>query len=272
MNKLFITGLLFVFLCDSCTFLNKESVKEINNGKDRIEENQDHLIMSVLWYQRSAEMQAAYYQAFNWAERIVIEKIETVDEKNPKAVILDIDETVLDNSSYEAQLIFEMEPYSSKSWKKWVSKSVSNPLPGALKFTKLADSLGVEVFYISNRENVLLESTIDNLRKEGFPNSDKKHIFLRTDESSKKERWAKVSSNYDILLFIGDNLEDFSEIFESRDNVSEFIALKSLKNEFGSRFIILPNPMYGSWEKPFLGTDDNYEEKKEKLKQNLILK
>ena len=272
MNKLFITGLLFVFLSGSCTYLNNKSIKETNNGKDQIEENQDHLIMSVLWYQRSAEMQATYYQAFNWAERIIKEKIETGDEKYPKAVILDIDETILDNSPYEAQLIFEMEPYSSKSWKKWVSKSVADPLPGALKFTKLADSLEVEGFYISNRKNILLESTIDNLREAGFPNSDKEHIFLRTDESSKKERRKKVSSRYDILLFIGDNLDDFSEIFESRNNISEFTALKSFQNEFGSRFIILPNPMYGSWEKPFLGSENNYSKKKEKLKQNLLMK
>jgi len=272
MNKLLINGLLLVFLCSSCTFFNKESVKEINNGEDQTEKNEDHLIMSVLWYQRSAEKQATYYQAFNWAERIVLERIETVDKKYPKAVILDIDETILDNSPYNAQLIIEMESYSSKSWKKWVSKSIADPLPGALKFTKLADSLGVEVFYISNRKNILLESTIDNLRKEGFPNSDKEHIFLRTDESSKKERRAKVSSKYDILLLIGDNLDDFSEIFENRDNDSELSAIKSLQNEFGSRFIILPNPMYGSWEKPFLGINDNDVEKKEKLKQNLILK
>ena len=272
MKKLFIIGLLFVFLFSSCTFLNKESAKEINNGKDQTKESQDHLIMSVLWYQRSAEKQAAYYQAFNWAERIVLERVEIGDKKYPKAVILDIDETILDNSPYEAQLIFEMEPYSSKSWKKWMSKSIADPLPGALKFTKLADSLGVEVFYISNRKNIFLESTIDNMKKEGFPNSDREHIFLRTDENSKKERRAEVSSNYDILLLIGDNLDDFSEIFENRDNVSEFTALKSLQSEFGSRFIILPNPMYGSWEKPFLGTESNDVEKKEKLKQYLILK
>ncbi len=206
--------------------------------------------MSVLWYKQSAEMKACYYQTFNFAKKLLDEKIAGEEtNKLPKAVVVDVDETMLDNSPYEVELINTGIAYTSESWKAWTDKASAKALPGSLDFVKYAESKGVEVFYISNRKLNEVESTMKNLKNIGFPYADKKHILFKDQTSDKTERRANVSENYEIILLIGDNLRDFDELFKNRETNNGFDIVEENKEAFGDKFLILPNPMYGEWGK-----------------------
>lgn len=224
------------------------SCKDKDQKNNTIAENQDQLLLSVLWFQRSAEMQALFYQGYNIARYSLAEKLDKPLNNKPKAVIMDIDETVLDNSSVEAFQVINNVPFSDSIWLKWVKKASAEPLPGVMEFIKYAESKKVEIFYVTNREAPEETTpTIINLREKGLPFADTVHLVLRTTVSSKENRRKAIAEKYDILLLIGDNLADFDSVFESRSDDLGFGAVKERKEEFGDRFIVLPNPMYGSW-------------------------
>jgi 5'-nucleotidase (lipoprotein e(P4) family) len=211
-------------------------------------ENQDQLLLSVLWFQKSAEMKALFYQGYNIAEKSLLEKIKSRSGQKPGAVIMDIDETILDNSPSEVFLIINNVPYSDQLWKKWVGNSTAEACPGALDFVNSARQNGIEIFYVTNRQQKdELQPTILNLNKLGFPYADTLHIVMKTDISSKEARRKTIAEKYDILMLIGDNLADFDSVFDNRGTDLGFGPVIQNKEKFGTEFIILPNPMYGPW-------------------------
>ena len=214
-----------------------------------------HKVMSTLWFQQSAEMEASYLQAYTWAKFLVDAKLDTMDAASPKGVVLDIDETVLDNSPNEVRLIREGQTFGSKTWKEWTDQARAKALPGALDFTKYATEKGVEVFYISNRKLNELEATLINLQNLGFPNADSTHVLLQGESGDKTERRSIVQSKVDIILFVGDNLTDYSEDFADRgaDLGKELVRLRA--SEWLYEFVMLPNPTYGEWEKAIYKND-----------------
>lgn len=207
---------------------------------------QDHLVMATLWYQRSAEFRALCYQSFNWARTVVNQALLQPSEKEP-AVVLDIDETILDNSPFQAELVLREQPYSPEGWIFWTQQESAGALPGALSFCQYLHQNHVEIFYISNRTSGEMKSTINNLNKLGFPYADKDHLLLKAGTSSKKERREKVTESHEIILFLGDNLNDFSAIFEDRSDHDGKRLVDRYAADFGIHFIVLPNPMYGAW-------------------------
>ena len=213
---------------------------------------QEYLLQSLTWYQQSAEMKAIYIQSFNWATRILKEKLEQGSAK-PFAVVLDIDETVLDNSPQTAQQIIDGFPFSDEMWDEWCRLAKAEPLPGVLEFTQLAAEMGVELFYISNRGIHLLDVTLENLESAGLPYADAEHVLLKTNGSDKDDRRAMVSQYHDVVLLIGDNLGDFSGIFDQRMDGADIENVMANKDLFGFEYILLPNPLYGAWEIPFRG-------------------
>ncbi len=164
------------------------------------------------------------------------------------AIITDIDETVLDNSPYNGRLIEQDVSYSKESWLEWGALSIADTIPGALYFFKYAASKGVEIFYISNRLAEQQQVTINNLKKYDFPFADADHVLLKTKSSEKETRRKSVADTHQILLLLGDNLSDFSTLFDRQSTNRRNELVDSLKSSFGSRFIIFPNPMYGDWE------------------------
>lgn len=210
--------------------------------------NQDHLIYATIWYQNSPEMKALYYQGFNIAGERLKQFSKTKTAK-PKAVVVDIDETMLNNSQFQAQEIIDNKEFSGDFWNEWSQLARAEATPGAVEFSKLCDSLGIALFYISNRKHNELDATIRNLDSLGFAYAKPEYLILKENESSKKARRDKISEKYEIVLLIGDNLNDFSEIFEDRSNNWGTPTVEQFKKEFGNRYIILPNPMYGDWEK-----------------------
>lgn len=215
----------------------------------------NRLLNATCWYRFSAEMTALYYQGFNIARLRLDESLAQNTAQKPLAVVVDIDETMLDNSPYETVVITQGD--QKDGWYEWTMKASAKALPGALEFAKYAESKGVHIFYITNRDYQEHAATLLNLQREGFPFATDDHLLTRSDTafsngntSSKMGRRAKVSATHEIVLLIGDNLNDFSEVFEDRsiDNGKE--AVEKNKALFGQKYIVLPNPMYGAWEKP----------------------
>ncbi len=207
----------------------------------------DHLIMATLWYQRSAEARALYYQAYNLARLRLQQDLQNTAIIKPRAVIVDIDETVLNNSPYEARLILQGGHFP-QYWEDWVNRAQAEALPGAVSFLRYADSVGVAVFYVTNRSEKHLEATMKNLQLRGFPQVERSHMYFRSTTSSKEGRRQAIAQNYHIALLMGDNLNDFAAIFEKQPTERRNALVDSLRHEFGKRFIVLPNPMYGEWE------------------------
>lgn len=236
------------------------------NKKDSQNPN-EHLVMATLWYQRASECRALYYQAFNAAKLSLDKQLASYSDNKAKAVVVDIDETVLDNSPFETNSIRTGKPYSSAAWKEWTDMAKAQATPGALEFLKYAESKGVETFYISNRDTTATKKTLQNLKELGFPFADEAHILLKTNTSVKTVRRNKVSETHDILILAGDNIGDFDEILEDRSENYGFGKVDSMKDLFGAKFIVLPNPMYGSWERQVLKSDKKLNaNEKEKLR------
>ena len=241
MNYLKFTFYVSLILTCSCSPKTQPSP----SGASKLSEQ---LVTSVLWYQSSAEMVALYLQGYRYAELMLDAKLDTMFLNKPAAVVLDIDETVLDNSPYEVYLIRNNLQYGQESWKKWTNEERAAPLPGALEFVQYAKQRGVQVFYISNRRVNELTATINNLQKHGFPNAQEKFVMLRSNGSDKTERREQVSSAYQVLVFVGDNLADYDAAYSNRSSNYGKDIVTADKDELLSNFVILPNPMYGDWE------------------------
>jgi len=205
-------------------------------------------VMSTLWYQASAEARALYYQAFNIARWQLDQRLAERTSGEKLAVVVDVDETVLDNSPFQAKAIEIYEGYPV-GWDDWCNLAQAEPVPGAVEFLNYAVDNGVDVFYITNRKDFLMDGTWKNLKAKGFPQVETTdHLYLRADESSKEPRRQKIAETHEIVLLMGDNLNDLAEVFEGKSTADRAAAVDQLKDEFGQRFIVLPNPMYGAWE------------------------
>lgn len=226
-----------------------------------IEENpkiskNDYLVMPTLWVQSSAEYRALCYQTYYLAQNRLKTNLEAYKGKKKPAVVLDLDETVLDNSPYEAHVIKNGKSYPA-DWQKWCDLAKAETIPGAREFLLFAKQKGVEIYYISNRREKTRKGTVLNLKNLKLPFADDAHVFLRTDVSSKEPRRQKVKKEHEILLLFGDNLLDFSSLYEKQSTSRRSAVVDSLRNEFGTRFIVLPNPMYGDWDASVLKYDNN---------------
>jgi 5'-nucleotidase (lipoprotein e(P4) family) len=206
--------------------------------------------------QKAAEYRAICYQAYNIArlrldadlDKKNVKKLPKAQRKMPRSIIVDIDETVLDNSPSQANGIRTGRPFSQADWYAWGEMRKAKAIPGAVEFLNYAVSKGVKVFYISNRDEVQKPATIDNLKKAGFNDVSADNVLLRTAESGKDARRAMVGGKYRIVMLVGDNLDDFTSAFERKSVADRFAEVEKARTEFGNRFIVLPNAMYGTWE------------------------
>ena len=209
----------------------------------------EHVVMSTLWYQTAAEMRALSYQTFHLAKmQIDLDRQVQKKAERRRAVVVDIDETVLDNSPHTAKMILENKsfPYA---WTEWVNRAEAEALPGAVDFLNYAVEKEYDVFYVSNRAaKDEFDGTLRNLRARGFPQADSGHVLLRSAESSKEGRREMIRRTHDIALLLGDNLNDIDSVFERKLTDDRSKEVDRLREEFGPRYIVLPNPMYGEWE------------------------
>jgi len=216
----------------------------------------EYQVSAVLFMQKSAEFRALAYQAFNLArwqldadfDKKNVKKLPKEQRKMPRAVVVDIDETVLDNSPHQAEMIKNRMPFTTSIWTAWVNRREAKPIPGALEFLKYANSKGVRVFYVSNRNEAEKQGTIDNLKAAGFPDVSEETVLVRTTESGKEPRRQSIAAKHRIVLLMGDNLNDFSNVFERKSIADRFSETDKMKDVWGKKFIVLPNAMYGDWE------------------------
>ena len=229
------------------------------------------MLLATLWTQRSVEYKGNALTVFalarirldealadkNWTASPAEQK---ADYQNlPPAVILDIDETLLDNSRYQVWMLRNNQTFSTKTWNQFCAAQVSTAIPGAVEFTKYADSKGVKVFYITNRGAETEKDTRENMAKFGFPMGGNVDTFLMQNEKpewggAKGTRRAVVTKDYRVLLNIGDNFGDFDD----RYRTSEAERLKAFDSDmayWGRQWLVIANPTYGSFDTAPFGHD-----------------
>jgi len=222
---------------------------------------------ATLWVQNAAEFRALSYQAFNSARLYLDRALLTHKGRKKPAVVVDIDETVLDNSPYQAMNILKNRNFERKYWDEWIKLAEAKAIPGSIDFLNYAHKKGVEVIYISNRKIKGLDATYKNLLNLGFP-VKRQNIFLRTTTGNKEERRQNILRKYEIVILAGDTLADFSEVFHNKGTNDRNILVDKMRNDFGKKFIVLPNPMYGDWEAAMYNYNfSESDERKRKLRQ-----
>lgn len=223
---------------------------------------------AVAWVQTSVEYRAITTQTFraaadhldvalkekNWDALVPAERGNAATGLKP-AVVMDVDETVLDNSPYQARLIRDGKEYDEISWDQWVAEKKAKPLPGVVDFAKAAAEKGVTILYISNRAVHLKEATLANLREAGLPVADDS-VFLglgtvlegcEQNGSEKNCRRRLAGQKYRVLMQFGDQIGDFVQV-EANTREGRQTLFDDYDDWFGERWWMLPNPTYGSWE------------------------
>ncbi len=203
-------------------------------------------LFTALFQQRAAEYRALCLQGYNIA-RLSINNY-TPKTNFPKAIITDIDETILDNSPYAVQQAYNGKEYDAPSWYNWTSKASADTMPGAASFLAFVASKNVEVFYVTNRLDNETTSTLKNLQNFNLPNADEAHFFPKTNTSSKEARRNKILQTHEVILLMGDNLADLHILFDKKTEQERKTNVDVLSAEFGSRYIVFPNANYGDWE------------------------
>lgn len=233
----------------------------------------EYLVGATLWTQTSAEFRALAYQSFNYARLLFDRDLKTKHKvKMKRAIVVDVDDTVMDNSRYEASLVLLHKDFTAADFTDWCQRRVAGALPGAVDFLNYAHSKGARVFYVTNRRPEDRECTSENLIKLGFPDVGDETLLLRADTSSKEPRRQSIAARYRIVLLIGDNLNDLAQIFEKKSIVERSASVDSMKDQFGSRFIVIPNAMYGEWESAIYEYDSKLTSEQKAVKRRNALK
>jgi len=264
-------AVLFVALFTACQTSN-QTVDYSNNT-----------LYSTLWIQTAAEYEALTYQAYNTAESILPVAVEdsswtaSLEQEDPyfdkpPAIILDLDETALDNSFYEARVILDKSGFDNVTWNNWVREADAEAIKGAVELTNGAHDMGIAVFYITNRDAEVQPYTEQNLVELGFP-VEEGLVMSNGGQpdwtSAKINRRKKVSENYRVLMLFGDDLNDF--VPARGISIDERKALtEQYSDHWGVKWFVLPNPNYGSWERALYTGEEQSEEEMQQSRLNLL--
>jgi 5'-nucleotidase (lipoprotein e(P4) family) len=234
----------------------------------------DDELEAVLWTQRAVEHELVFEEVYRTAEEKLAAALADPNwdalpkgERTaspatlPPAVILDVDETVLDNSPYEVELIRSGEEFNEYTWSQWCHKEDARPLPGALDFVRFAAAHGVAVYYVTNRAVDLAEATAGNLRKVGFPVAEGSVLGLgavvpgcEMFGTNKGCRRQLIGRDHRVLMQFGDQIVDFVDVIANTP-AGRSEAVAPYASWVGERWFVLPNTMYGSWEPACFNND-----------------
>ena len=250
---------LIYFCLILCTFIDNIHAKE----KELDNSLQAQSMLSVLYAQSSAEYEASNIQTYVNAKSALDRALNDLSwtaaieqkknfENKPPAIILDIDETVLNNIPFQARSIINGQSYPV-GWLEWMLEESSDAVAGVSEFLEYAQSKGVKIFYVTNRIAVAEDATRNNIKKLGLPLDADRDVLLMKDEngwtSDKVSRRELIAKDYRVLLLIGDQLGDFLPLDETtleldlRKNLAD-----TYKHMWGSKWFMITNPMYGRWE------------------------
>lgn len=256
------------------------TVSTAQQGAPAAAADNEYQVAAVLYMQKSSEYRALAFQAFNLAhwrldadfDKKNFKKLPKEERKMPRAVVVDIDETVLDNSPQQADLIKRRAAFNLKDWYAWGEKREAKAIPGSVDFLNYAHSKGVKVFYVSNRDDVQTQATVDNLKTAGFPDATVETVILRQpNEIGKETRRQKIAAKYRIVLLMGDNLDDFSNIFEKKSVDDRYAETDKARELFGVKYIVLPNAIYGTWESAVYGYERLSDAQKAEKRTNALI-
>ena len=246
-----------IFLYCIIFFTNTSFADEIDNSY------QKQSLLAVLFKRTSAEYKANTFQIYNSAknniDKALADKSWTALKnqlKNyqnlPPAIILDIDETVLDNSEHQVRSIKNGTNYPI-GWKEWVSEESAGALPGVKEFLSYANTKGIKIFYVTNRTHDLEEYTRNNIKSLGLPFDNDMDVLLMKNEkgwgSDKTSRRDLIKKDFRVIQIFGDQLDDFIPLTESAKSMNERkILIDKYADMWGVKWYMLINPMYGEWE------------------------
>ncbi|WP_221175980.1 5'-nucleotidase, lipoprotein e(P4) family [Brevibacillus fluminis] len=225
------------------------------------------LTVAVAWKQTAAEYKALYHQAFNIARMQV--DLALANQKpgdKPLAIITDLDDTVLLPVNYWGYLINNnMDFFDDAIWDKWIPQYKMVASPGALDFLNYCKEKGVEVYYVSNRDQGprTYKYALTQLKRLKFPYADETHLTVNRDTSNKEPRQNEIAQTYNVISYLGDNLNDFRRVYYVKDVDERTKLMEQDKDLYGSKFILLPNPTDGHWVRAIFGesepaaTDEN---------------
>jgi len=256
--QILIVVTFLIVLCAYCA--SKYATPTQTPQPNNIASHMPDRLNSILWIQTSAEYQMVATQSYllaklsldkgledsSWAA--AIEQIDNYSQL-PPAIIVDVDETVLDNSAYYARLENAGEYWDDELWNNWVLEMLASDVPGSVEFLQYAQSKGVMVFYITNRAFKHERATRNNLLSLGFPISNQVDNLLTMGEKTnwgydKTSRRCYVAEQYRIVLIIGDDANDFISV--TKDVTPE--QRMEIINKYREKWIVIPNPIYGGWE------------------------
>ena len=206
--------------------------------------------MGLLWMRTSAEYRALAYQGYNVAMNLV--KMAVTDpshQRKPLAIVLDADETVVDNTKLMGESVASGNGrFDAPWWRQAVHQGKSQAMPGAVEFLNEVHKQGVEIFYVSNRyAPVNYDATVQNFKELGFPSVDKDHVLLFEKDSDKQPRFDAIAKKYYVVLYMGDNAGDFPIGTKGKTLAERNGIIDAHKEDFGTTFVVFPNPAYGSW-------------------------
>lgn len=219
------------------------------------------LLYATAWKQTAAEYRALYYQGFNVARmhvELALAKRKPGDK--PLAVVTDVDDTIVHALNYWGHLVNKnLDYFDDPIWDSWIPENKVTAAPGASEFLKFCADNNVEVHYITSRDQG--EKTYDyamgHLKLLGFPYADTKHLTVLRDTSNKEKRQNEVMNDYDVVVFLGDNLNDFRRKYYIKSNVDERIKMMETDREkFGRNYIVFPNPTDGHWLAAIFGESE----------------
>ena len=259
----YIYALVLVVCSSTATYFVANSSAQQGSAMQSTGADNEYQVAATLYMQKAGEYRALTYQAFNVARWQLDQDLKgktkndipKVERKRPRAIMVDIDETVLDNSPDQARRIVNRQPFDLKSWYAWGEMRKAKAVPGAVDFLNYAVSKGVKIFYVSNRDEPQKQATIDNLKNVGFNDVGPDNVLLRqlgadgkAVTSSKEPRREMIRQKYRIVFFMGDNLDDHSNTYERKSIADRFAEVDKNRELFGKKYILLPNAMYGTWE------------------------
>ena len=246
-----------IFLYCIIFFTNTPFADEIDNSY------QKQSLLAVLFKRTSAEYKANTFQIYTSAKNNIDKaladkswtalKNQLKDYQNlPPAIILDIDETVLDNSEHQVRSIKNGTNYPI-GWKEWVSEESAGALPGVKEFLSYANTKGIKIFYVTNRTHDLEEYTRNNIKSLGLPFDNDMDVLLMKNEkgwgSDKTSRRDLIRKDFRVIQIFGDQLDDFIPVTESAKSMNERkILIDKYADMWGEKWYMLINPMYGEWE------------------------
>ncbi len=223
---------------------------------------QEQSMLSVLYVQTSAEFEANNIQTYNSAKDILdfalsdnswtalLEQKSNYADK-PPAIIIDVDETVLDNSKFQGRTIISGLSYPN-GWIEWVNEANATPVAGVKDFLEYTDKKGIKIFYLTNRLESLRDATQKNLIKLNLPFDTKEKILLMREDPDVRDKTSRrelIAEKYRVLLLIGDQLTDFVSTDEAYVFHKERKKVaKKYDQMWGKKWFMITNPTYGRWE------------------------